>query len=101
MTKTITPTPTFLHSYGVHQMATRDSNAFEPGTFQFGSATLTGTRPNPSLGIVKEFYPEAVFKQYQLIVNINARLSPKFNVMGSTTLPMPTRIRGRLLIPTT
>jgi hypothetical protein len=82
LTKTISGTLTYLHSYGVHQMATRDSNAFEPGTFQYGSATLTGTRPNPSLGIVKEFYPEAVFKQNQLIMNINARISPKFSVMG-------------------
>jgi hypothetical protein len=82
LTKTTSLTLTYLHSYGVHQMATRDSNAFEPGTFQYGSATLTGTRPNPNLGIVKEFYPEAVFKQNQMIVNINARLSPKFNVTG-------------------
>jgi uncharacterized membrane protein YgcG len=82
LTKTISGTLTYLHSYGVHQMATRDSNAFEPGTFQYGSATLTGTRPNSSLGIVKEFYPEAVFKQNQLIMNINARISPKFSVMG-------------------
>jgi hypothetical protein len=82
LTKTISGTLTYLHSYGVHQMATRNSNAYLPGTFQFGSATLTGTRPNPSLGIVKEFYPEAVFKQNQLIVNINARLSPKFSVTG-------------------
>jgi len=82
LTKTISGTLTYLHSYGVHQMTTRDSNAYLPGTFQYGSATLTGTRPNPSLGIVKEFYPEAVFKQNQLIMNINARISPKFSVMG-------------------
>jgi hypothetical protein len=82
VTKTTSATLTYLHSYGVHQMATRDSNAFEPGTFQFGSTTLTGTRPNPNLGIVREFYPEAVFKQNQLIVNINARFTPKFSVMG-------------------
>jgi hypothetical protein len=82
LTKTISGTLTYLHSYGVHQMATRDSNAFEPGTFQYGSATLTGTRPNSSLGIVKEFYPEAIFKQNQLIMNISARISPKFSVMG-------------------
>jgi hypothetical protein len=82
LTKTTSATLTYLHSYGVHQMATRDSNAFEPlpGTFFYNSTT--GPRPNPSLGIVKEFYPEAVFKQNQLIMNINARLSPKFSVMG-------------------
>jgi hypothetical protein len=82
VTKTTTITATYLHSFGVHQMATIDSNAFEPGTYVFGNTTLTGTRPNPSLGIVKEFYPEAVFKQDQLIVNVNAKLKPNFSIMG-------------------
>jgi hypothetical protein len=31
---------------------------------------------------VEQFYPEAVFKQNQLIVNINARITPKFNLSG-------------------
>jgi hypothetical protein len=83
LTKTTTLTLTYLHSFGVHQLVTRDSNAYEPGTFQFGSTTLTGTRPNgPGSGIVDEFYPEAVFKQNQLIVNINARFSPNLSVSG-------------------
>ncbi|MGA7831515.1 MAG: carboxypeptidase regulatory-like domain-containing protein [Terracidiphilus sp.] len=82
VTKTTSATLTFLHSVGVHQMATRDSNAFEPeaGTLFYNSTT--GPRPNPSLGIVREFYPEAVFKQNQVIVNINAHFTPKFSVMG-------------------
>jgi len=82
VTKTTSMTLTYLHSFGVHQMAMRDSNAFQPlpGTFFYNSTT--GTRPNPSLGIVKEFYPEAVFKQNQLIVNINARFTPKLSVTG-------------------
>jgi hypothetical protein len=82
LTKTTTLTATYLHTYGIHQLATRDANAFEPGTFQYGSTTLTGVRPNPALGIVNQFDPEAVFKQNQLIVNINARFTPNFNVMG-------------------
>ena len=82
VTKTTSATLTYLHSYGAHQMATRDSNAYEPlpGTYFYNSTT--GPRPNPNLGIVREFYPEAVFKQNQMIVNINARFSPKFSVMG-------------------
>jgi hypothetical protein len=82
LTKTTTATVTYLHSFGVHQMATRDSNAYEPlpGTFFYNSTT--GPRPNPNLGIVKEFDPEAVFKQNQVIVNINAHFTPKFSVMG-------------------
>jgi hypothetical protein len=85
ISKIATLTVTYLHTYGVHQMATRDANAFLPGSFVYGSSTQTGTRPNPSLGIVREFYPEAVFKQNQLIVNANARLTSGFSVMGFYT----------------
>ena len=86
VTKTVTATLTYVHSFGVHQMDTRDANAYLPGTYQFGSATLTGVRPNPSLGIIDEMYPEAVFKQNQLIANVNARFSPNFSVTGFYTL---------------
>ncbi len=82
VSKTTTATLTFLHSYGEHQVVTRNSNAYLPGTYEFGSDTLTGVRPNPSLGIVNEYYPEAIFKQNQVILNVNARLSPRFGVFG-------------------
>lgn len=82
VTKTTTATLTYLHSFGVHQIVTRDANAFEPGTFVYGSPTLTGIRPDPSLGIVQQYDSGAVFKQNQMIVNVNARLSPKFSVFG-------------------
>ena len=85
LSKVATLTVTYLHTYGVHQMATRNANAFLPGTFVYGSATQTGTRPNPSLGIVREYYPEAIFKQNQLIMNVNARLTPNFSMMGFYT----------------
>jgi hypothetical protein len=81
-TKTITLTATYLRSFGVHQLVTRDSNAFLPGTYQYGSTTLTGVRPNANLGIVNQFYPEAVFKQNQLILNVNARITPKLSIFG-------------------
>ncbi len=86
LSKTATMTLTYLHTYGVHQMATRNANAYLPGTFEYGSSTLTGVRPNPSLGIVREYYPQAIFKQNQLIVNANTQLSPSLSVMGFYTL---------------
>ncbi len=86
LTKTTTLTLTYLHSFGVHQLATRDANAYLPGTYQFGSTTLTGTRPNPALGIVDQYYPEAVFKENQMIVSVNARFTPNFNLTGFYTL---------------
>ncbi len=82
VTKTTTATVTYLRSFGVHQVVTRDSNAYQPlaGTTYYNSTT--GPRPNPSVGIVQQYYPEAVFKQNQMILNVNARISPKFSVFG-------------------
>jgi len=82
LTKSTSVTATYLHSFGVHQMATIDANAYETGTFVFGSSTLTGTRPDSTKGIVDEYLPEAVFKQDQLILNVNAKLTPNLSVMG-------------------
>jgi hypothetical protein len=82
LTKTATLTLTYLHSFGVHQLVTRDANAYLPGTFAYGSSTLTGVRPDPSLGIVDQYFPEAVFKQNQLIVNVRAQFSKNFNMFG-------------------
>ena len=86
LTKASTLTLTYVHSYGIHQDVTRNSNAYLPGTFQFNNPALTGTRPNPSHGIVDEIYPEGVFKQNQLIVNVNARFTPNLGVSGFYTL---------------
>ncbi|MDE3187478.1 MAG: TonB-dependent receptor [Acidobacteriota bacterium] len=82
LTKTTTLTVTYLRSFGVHQLVTRNANAYLPGTYLYGSSTLTGVRPNPSLGIVQEYYPEAVYKQNQMIANFNARISPNFSIFG-------------------
>lgn len=82
VTKTTTATVTYLHSYGLHQIATINANAYLPGTFEYGSTTLTGVRPNPSLGIVQQYLSEAVYKQDQMIANVNARITPNFSVFG-------------------
>jgi hypothetical protein len=82
LTKTITGTVTYLHSFGVHQLVTRDANAYEPGTYEFGSSTLTGVRPTSFPGIINEYYPEGVFKQHQIILNMNARISPNLSIFG-------------------
>ena len=82
LTKTATLTFTYLHSNGVHQMVTRDSNAYLPGTYQFGSSTLTGVRPDPALGIVDQYFPEGIFRQNQVIVNIRAQFTKNLSMMG-------------------
>jgi len=85
VTRTTTLTFTYLHTTGQHQLATRDSNAYEPlpGTFIYNSTT--GPRPNSAFGPIDEIFPEAVFKQNQLIVNINARLKPTLSFLGFYT----------------
>lgn len=81
-TKNATVTATYLRSFGVHQIVTRDANPYMPlpGTTYYNSNT--GPRLNPSLGIIDEYYPEAVFKENQLILNVNARISPKLGFFG-------------------
>ncbi|HTW78435.1 MAG TPA: carboxypeptidase regulatory-like domain-containing protein [Terracidiphilus sp.] len=91
LTKTSTLTFTYLHSFGVHQLVQRDANAYEPlpGTDYYSPAT--GPRPdtntacltaNDCPGIVDQFFPEAVFKQNQFIVNIRAQFSKNFSMFG-------------------
>jgi len=82
LTKNTTLTGTYLHSFGVHQMVTRNSNAYTPVTGTTYYNSTTGPRLDQSLGIINEYYPEAVFKENQMILNVNARLSPKFGIFG-------------------
>jgi hypothetical protein len=85
LTKVSTLTFTFMHSSGFHQLVTRDANAYLPGDYTFnpsGAPTITAPRPDPNLGIVQQYYPEAVFNENQVNVNINARFTPKFSVTG-------------------
>lgn len=82
VTKAATVTATYLRSFGVHQMVTRDANPYTPlpGTTYYNSST--GPRLNPNLGIIDEYYPEGIFKENQLILNVNARISPKLSFFG-------------------
>ena len=82
VSKTTSMTLTYLHSYGVHQMVTRNANAYLPGTFQYGDPTKPGVRPNPNAGIIEQYYPEGIFKQDQLIVNVNARVTRSMSFSG-------------------
>jgi hypothetical protein len=70
LNKASTLTFTYLHSYGVHQLVTRDSN--QPG----------GPNYDASLGFIDEYYPEAVFKQNQFMTSVNAKLSKNLTLRG-------------------
>ncbi len=85
MTKAATVTFTYMHTSGFHQLVVRDSNAYLPGDYTNnpgGAPTITAPRPDPTQGIVDQYFPEAVLNENQVIVNINDRISPKITVLG-------------------
>ncbi len=85
VTKAATLTFTYMHSSGFHQLVTRDSNAYLPGDYIYnasGPPTILAPRPDANLGIVDQFYPEAVFNENQIIVNLNARFSQNLSLSG-------------------
>jgi len=70
-------TLTYLHSFGVHQVVTRNANQLNSqGVYPLQS----------SGGYVYQFYPEAVFKQNQAIVSVNSKISKNLNLVGFYTL---------------
>ena len=72
-----TLTMTFLHSFGAHQLVTRNANQL----------LSDGTYPlDPSGGYLYQFYPEAVFKENQLITSVNARVTKTLSLVGFYTL---------------
>ncbi len=88
LTKVSTLTFSYLHSSGFHQLVKRDANAYLPGDYIYNPGaepTILAPRPNPNLGIVDEYFPEAVLNENQMIVNLNARFTPSFSLMGFYT----------------
>jgi hypothetical protein len=68
-------TATYLHSFGVHQVVTRNANQ------------APDLNPQDNLGgYLYEYYPEAVFKQQQFIASVNSKVTKKLNLVGFYTL---------------
>jgi hypothetical protein len=67
----ISLTLTYLHSLGAHQLVTRNANQFDE---------------DPTVGYLYQFYPEAIFKQDQLITSINAKVNRNLSLTGFYTL---------------
>jgi len=77
LTKTITTTVTYLHSFGSHQQVLLNANQLN----------ASGQYPlNPAGGYIYQYTPEGVFKQNQLIVSANARVTRNLNFVGFYTL---------------
>jgi hypothetical protein len=71
----ISATLTYMHTFGVHQTTTINAN----------QATDGNPLDNKG-GFLNEYFPEAVFKQNQIIASLRGNLTKKFNLTGFYTL---------------
>ncbi len=72
VSKAVTMTVSYVNSHGVHELLTNNINAPLPGTYLLGDR-ISGIRPNGILENIYEYESEGLFKQNQLITNINIR----------------------------
>jgi hypothetical protein len=69
-------TATYIYARALHLLRSRNVNA----------PLASGLRPRPELGNVFAFESSGVFKQHQLIVNLNSRMSPKLELFATYAL---------------
>ena len=69
-----TVTLTYLHSFGVHQQVLRNANQATGGTPQTSSQ-----------GYLYQYFPEAVFKQHQLIASFSTKAGKNLSLSGFYT----------------
>jgi hypothetical protein len=68
-------TLTYMHTSGVHQVVTRNANQALDGN------------PLHNLGAYKnEYFPEAVFKQNQILASVNSKITKNLSLTGFYTL---------------
>lgn len=79
--KNVTASLTYVISRGVHQLRTRNINAPLPGTYTFGNPA-SGVYPLGNANPVDLYESSGLFKQSQIVGNVNAKVNAKFNLFG-------------------
>src|SRR5207248_3123021 len=69
----------YVNTRGVHVMRQRDINAFLPGTY---TGPGTGVRPYPVNNDIYLYESAGIFKQSQIITNLNARVNSHISLFG-------------------
>lgn len=82
LTKSTKLSLTYLNARGVHQLFTNNINAPLPGTFPANPVCPLGC----SAGNVYEYQSGGIFKQNQLITNLNMRYGPNLSIFGFYSL---------------
>jgi hypothetical protein len=75
----ITLSLNYLNTRGTHTLLTQNINTPLPGTYS--PLTQSGVYPYGS-GIIEQYSPSGVYRQNQLIANINARINSKISLFG-------------------
>jgi hypothetical protein len=68
----------------LHVIRARDINAPLPGSIT--AATPNGVRPTPGLGDIYQYESSGQYRQTQMFVGFNSRLSPNFSISGNYSL---------------
>jgi len=79
--KNMTTVLTYVNARGVHELLTRNINAPLPGTYVFGNPA-SGVYPLGNPNPVDEYESSGLFKQTQLVWNLNAKINTKFSLSG-------------------
>ncbi len=79
--KNMTMSMTYTNSIGVHTLRSRNINAPLPGTYD-PAVPNSGTRPYPGVGNLYLYESSGRFRQNQVTVNINSRISTKLTLFG-------------------
>jgi hypothetical protein len=74
----------FVESRGTHDLRTRNINAYLPGTYNPVTRT-GGVRPYTGEGDLYLYEASGVYRQTQLITNVNSRINSHFSVQGYYT----------------
>ncbi len=82
LTKSTKLSLTYLNARGLHQLFTDNINAPLPGTFPTNPVCPLGC----SIGSIYEYQSEGIFKQNQLMTNLNMRVGPNLSVFGFYSL---------------
>ncbi len=82
LTKTTKLSLTYLNARGLHQLFTNNINAPLPGTFPANPVCPLGC----SAGRIYDYQSEGIFKQNQLMTNINMRVGPSLSIFGFYSL---------------
>ena len=85
VSKSTKVTLSYINSRGFDELLTNNINAPLPGTYIVGDRT-SGVRPNGNLENIYEYESAGIFRQNQLIANVNVRAGSRLTLAGYYSL---------------